>query len=61
MFKIYTCDNCEHHIEFYDEVDGKTYHDGCICDNKNANIQELHILCCNSLEPCPYKKEQSEN
>lgn len=58
MFEECTCDNCEFHQEFFDEVEGKTYHDGCICRHVKAD-RDFHDICCNSQEPCPYKKENN--
>ena len=53
------CFNCKYHEVFWDEIDSEMFDDGCICNHKQAEIEDRHIKCCwnyNGKEKCPYKE-----
>lgn len=54
-----TCDDCEFHLVYYDEIDGELYHDGCYCSNEKQTEDDYdyHCECCYDVDTdieCPY-------
>jgi hypothetical protein len=56
------CRTCKYHREYWDEIDGELYHDGCFCDNDHVkwkghfnsclhdNIVEKLVECSHYIE-----------
>ena len=57
------CFGCKWHETFSDEIDGEWFSDGCICNNEQAEKEDMHTKCCwdyNGKEKCPYREEDDE-
>lgn len=49
-----TCDDCQHHATFTDEIDGRFYDDGCVCYNHEPGTGDVwHLRCCTGYEAGP--------
>ena len=63
-----TCDYCKFHIAYFDEIDGKLYHDGCYCKLEgegNEEVSNYHEdnceFCTDEFIKCPYFQILKEN
>ena len=58
-----SCDGCKFHSEYWDEIDGEMYDDGCYCENEEAifevdgTTEDWHFSCCTDKE-CPCFDEE---
>jgi len=53
-----TCEDCIWHRVHWDEINGKFYHDGCLCMRQEKGT---HIASCGTKKECPVWEAKDEH